>query len=766
MKPDEPMAKSSPQITLRSHTDDVMAAVGGLVKALCSPLEEIVPPSFGDMLCTAAFFHDLGKAASGFQEMVCYVGGGNRPRWRFRHEALSAAILLATGLESVFEPQLLGAVLAHHKTLDDENITVCTGRGDSLSDFHKYGMEAWRKKLIELRPWWAWVVAYIKGAELAGIIPTIPNALPNDPHNLPDLYALNDALEKRLALHKGLCSTAIPWALARGIIMAGDHLASAGLGLPLTKLNGNKIEPAIGFQAKVQATVGSALLEAPTGSGKTEAALHWALTNRKGGERIFYVLPYQASINKMEERLISLFGTENVGMIHYRASVQEFSRHFDFDTDNYSDASDKAKRRVDETRQFYRPIKVVSPYHLLKLMFGCRFFEIGLSELVGGIVIFDEIHAYDPHVAALIEICVNRLQTLKVRFLFMTATFPTFLKDRLMGVLGNPPLITVGSEHERDVGLLSTARHKLCLHQWTLENCVDAIVADANDKTVLVVCNRVAQAQAVFELLKDKVPSIALLHSRFVSNDRTRKENELAAYPDSSDRGERQIPKARVLVATQVVEVSLNLSFDTIYTEVAPVDALLQRFGRVNRMNQHSAAVSVHVATEFNVKKVGYVYSLERIAATIKCAPDGENLLPLAETAWVQETYKGGYTDVEAKKYSAAKTAFTITTDALKPYFSGNDEDFYDMFDNYNVVPIRFKRDYLKLIDERRYFQAVGYVASLSQSAFLQMRDFAEYDASNHVYFIDRRYDSDVGLLNEHETDILHAQQDFENRCL
>ena len=536
--------------------------------------------------------------------------------------------------------------------------------------------------------------------------------------------------------------------------MGGDHLASALLGDPLTELSPANIRPPEGFQTRVQATHGSALLEAPTGSGKTEAALHWALANRIGGERIFYILPYQASINKMDERLRELFGEENVGILHHRASLQEFARHFDAETDNYEAASEQAKRRMDQTRQFYRPVKIMTPYQLLKLMLGCRYFEIGLSELLGSLIIFDEIHAYDPHVAALIEVAVERLQALKVRFLFMSATFPDFLKERLRGVLFQAPVLTVERDHERDIRLLDTARHHLYIrHDRALEDFSDEIVADAQTKKVLVVCNRVAQAQELYQTLKNRVPSIALLHSRFISRDRTRKENDLTAFPEDSDAARRQIPKADVLVSTQVVEVSLNLSFDTLYTEIAPVDALLQRFGRVNRMNQHGAPVPVHVAAQFDADRVRHIYSVERVAATLATAPSGRDLLPSIENQWVRQTYANGYTADEQKKYDEARRAFEQTISRLKPFYTGDDRDFYDLFDNYNVVPIRFKHLYQRAIREKRFFDAAGFVATLPSSTFATMREPADYDDKNHLWYVDRRYDADLGLLNEPETD-------------
>jgi CRISPR-associated endonuclease/helicase Cas3 len=771
MIPIEPMAKSSPPMTLHQHTQEVIQAVAALVAALHDPLYETVPASFADTLRVAAFFHDLGKAATGFQEIVTYRGDGRPTPWGYRHEALSTAILLASGLDGKCDPQLIGAVLSHHKTLDYDTLTACTGRGLSQTNFEVAVARVWKQKVEELEQWWPWVCEYVAAGERAALIPSLPRPLPKDVKALPDLFAANKDLEISLERVKGLNAASLPWILSRGLLMAGDHLASAGLLAPKTDLLDTELrrtEPE-GFQERVQATQGSVLLEAPTGSGKTEAALYWALANRKGGERIFYVLPYQASINKMGERLEALFGKENVGILHHRATVQEFIRHFETEAENYKEAQEAAKERMDRTRQFYRPIKIITPYQLLKLMFGCRYFEIGLAELLGGLVIFDEIHAYDPHISALLEICIARLLTLRVRFLFMTATFPDFLKERLQEVLEGVPILTLNEEHSRDKKLLHTARHTLHVLDRVLEHCAEDIIKEADaGRSVLVVCNRVQQAQELYKVLKERVPSIDLLHSRFISQDRTRKENDLAAFPDADSASQRQIPKVKVLVATQVVEVSLNLSFDTIYTEVAPVDALLQRFGRVNRMNQHGSPVPVYVASQFDAVRLKLIYTPERINNTLVSAPDGQDLFPLVENKCVRDTYLNGYTDKEQEKYNRASHAFTQIVNSLRPFYTGNDEDFYDLFDNYNVVPIRFRSRYKHAISRKRYFEAAGFVASLSQSTFNTMKEAGgvEKDSENHVFFLNRRYDDKLGLLNEPEPNTSYLKEEFNEQCL
>ena len=105
--------------------------------------------------------------------------------------------------------------------------------------------------------------------------------------------------------------------------------------------------------------------------------------------------------------------------------------------------------------------------------------------------------------------------------------------------------------------------------------------------STLVVCNHVPTAQEVYNKLKGEVSDTKLLHSRFTRRDRNEKENELG----------KNLPK--ILVATQVVEVSLDLSFKQAFTEPAPIDALVQRMGRVNRRPKpDEQPATVHIFTE------------------------------------------------------------------------------------------------------------------------------------------------------------------------
>ena len=147
----------------------------------------------------------------------------------------------------------------------------------------------------------------------------------------------------------------------------------------------------------------------------------------------------------------------------------------------------------------------------------------------------------------------------------MSATLPTFIKNLFKENLG----ILREIKMKRDE-LRKFTRHEVNVVDGNILNNLDMIRKDLyNGKRVLVVCNTVLRSQEVFEYLSDDVKNSALLHSRFMLKDR--------------EKIERSLDNLDLLVGTQAIEVSLDIDYDVLYSEPAPIDALVQRFGRVNR---------------------------------------------------------------------------------------------------------------------------------------------------------------------------------------
>jgi CRISPR-associated endonuclease/helicase Cas3 len=130
--------------------------------------------------------------------------------------------------------------------------------------------------------------------------------------------------------------------------------------------------------------------------------------------------------------------------------------------------------------------------------------------------------------------------------------------------------------------LLKTKRHRIIVYDQPIDSDLSLIENNfKSGKKILIVCNTIKKAQEMYDLLKNLNPS--LIHSRFILKDRRQKE--------SRDRGIMAVNNpdhpAIIWIATQVVEASLDLDFDVLFTECSPIDSLLQRFGRCYRKRQY-----------------------------------------------------------------------------------------------------------------------------------------------------------------------------------
>lgn len=748
----EVLAKSEPTIPLKQHIDECLNVYESLRKAFGRlPVNDL--NRFWELVRLGIVFHDLGKSHTGFQRML---EGNPRYWYHQRHELFSTPFIDRLDLPEEDKLIVKLIVAGHHKDFSFlfDHIQNGYKTGEDIFSLTEDGKLDWEEETRKIDD--RFIQSFLKEYQVS--LKPSPLALPMQ---LVKDYARNPANTSSINFRELL--------LAAGALKHCDHSASSGI----FKVNvleekhfkflyEKKWAPYY-HQQKASETNGNVVLTAPTGSGKTEASLMWLHKQMKvdGQGRTFYILPFTASINAMFERLDEKMQGNNeiVGVVHGKLSEYIESR---FGEESYSWQNEKLKHELkDSFRALVPPLKVATPFQLLKSIFGLKGFEKGIFEMSGGYFIFDEIHAYDPEVTAQIKVLIEfATQFLNVKICLMTATLPSFLKKEFTESIGEYSEISADAELYQ-----SFVRHRIKIADGLLSEHIDEIQQriDFGDK-VLVVSNTVKQAQDIYNRLDTSKK--VLLHSAFNGKDRNKKEAELM----SDD--------VKLLVGTQAIEVSLDIDYDVIFTEPAPLDSLLQRFGRVNRHRvngKYRPPCDCIVFAERNdVDK--YIYKNEEVIArtlhalrTIQSKNSGvvaENELQF----YIDQVYPN-WSEKEKEDFDRVYTHLsTDVRENLSPfiYYPHREEEFEKQFDGIKVLPAILKEQYQTLFETNQFIKAESLKVSISRKRFAMLsakesiqKDFLAYtsihkdEIKGHSYYIvKRKYDEELGLQIDIQSDV------------
>ncbi|CUU09336.1 CRISPR-associated endonuclease/helicase Cas3 [Candidatus Thermokryptus mobilis] len=730
------LAKTSPEKTLYDHIVDVLGVLSQLIKIYPRVPDRVGFPEFWDYVFYALYLHDFGKAAEGFQRSL-----SEGKKWGYRHEILSAGFVSLLDYDDEIKKIIALGIVSHHWELDN-----LKERYSTLVD-GKPGVENYQNALIELEDNFGELVQLMK------MIPDlskrfIGKELGN--FNLPSsVDELIDVFKFAIKWYLRLCDDGLDdrmrnaLILMRGFVLNCDHIASAGdIKIPLLE---RKISEIIKFnffrdvQIEAGRKEGSLILIAPTGYGKTEASLFWVERNQNENftRRVFYILPYTASINDMFKRFVNYFGEGLVGMRHHRAGYFIYQS---FRDRGYSpeEAKKFSLAFIDLNKKIYSQFKIMTHLQLIKEAFGVSGFEMRLAEIVDGLVIVDEVHSYDARTIALLS---ETLKILKKDFgvdvLIMSATFPKFLREIFEPIASS---IVMASEEN----LRSVSRHTINLIDDFILNGLDRIKREiSSGKRVLVVCNTVKRAQEIYGQLKgDAIGGAKLIHSRFALIDR--------------EKIERDLRKAQLLVGTQAIEVSLDIDFDVLFTDIAPIDRLIQRAGRVNRRGRLSSAdVFVFCQYQDEDKKI---YDKELIERTKKELEGIRKISEFDVIDLVERVYCDGFSEKQRKIFNDTVESFKRLRGSVLPMLNNkvNEDDFYRLVKSVEVVPYVYEEEYVKLIEEKRYFEAIRYFLPLAFVQFFKLRKNGQIYEHSKTLFCRAMYDEELGLLtDEFETNIL-----------
>lgn len=341
------------------------------------------------------------------------------------------------------------------------------------------------------------------------------------------------------------------------------------------RLGGHALRP---FQAAVRDADGPlVLVEAGCGTGKTVAAYAWAARNH-AGKQVWFTYPttgtttegYRDYVASAEVRARLEHGRRNVDLALLDTGHDDAGS----DLDGELEAVFRVRDRLDCLRVWESEVVTATVDTVLGLVQNQRKGCYAWAALLDAAIVFDEIHAYDDRLFGALLRFLEALPGIPA--LLMTASLPAERRARLQEMalrVHGGPLATLRGPKE----LEELPRYRavplagLCADRVAALDLVHDAIA-RGDK-VLWVSNTVARAMAVYDALADLEPTA--YHSRFRYVDRVRRHDEvIAAFREAS---------AALVCATQVAEMSLDLSADLLVTDLAPVSALVQRLGRLNR---------------------------------------------------------------------------------------------------------------------------------------------------------------------------------------
>lgn len=369
------------------------------------------------------------------------------------------------------------------------------------------------------------------------------------------------------------------YAYVLGILNLADWLASARFSQTLPKIHFDYsldksiffeilgFDSLIQFQKKLSETNGSCLVEIPTGEGKTEGSLLWSIYNlRNDYSKIIYTLPTQTTSNKLYERVEKIFGNSYCGLVH---SSAKFYLEEVYEKDN-GKIDEKFHSNFLLQKTFNKPVTVGTIDSLLKYFVNIGRFSITTVNVLNSTIIIDEVHAYDLKLMGFMKKFFELCEAWNVQVCLMSASIPTRIKE-LLGVQ-HYPLIT-------QQALFDKKANEIIKKECFLEDDYGFILETFEEKkNIIIIRNTVKNATKTYKKLLDlgiEKEEIVLYHSTFKKKDRLAKEDLIYQ--------KLKFPKPFILIATQVVEISLDIDFDVMFTDNAPIDALIQRFGRVNR---------------------------------------------------------------------------------------------------------------------------------------------------------------------------------------
>ncbi|AWR87925.1 MULTISPECIES: CRISPR-associated helicase/endonuclease Cas3 [Meiothermus] len=348
------------------------------------------------------------------------------------------------------------------------------------------------------------------------------------------------------------------------------------------------------------------LVEAPMGEGKTEAAFyaHLRLQAANGHRGMYVALPTQATGNLMFERakaFLDRWGQScrlDLQLLHGASELVEAYQEIRVRPNSPEEREEGVEAQIwfsHRKRGLLSEYAVGTVDQALLGILPTKHQFVRLWGLGNRVVVLDEVHAYDTYTSGLIESLVRWLRALDSSVVLMSATLPRAKRENLLRAFGAekitedkpyPRITRVVKDNPMPVVETFEARKQPTLRLRALPLGLEAIAEQALEQArrggcVACIVNTVQRAQELYRALAGNSDGVEvyLFHARYPLEERLNREQ--LVLDKFGKQGQR--PKRAILVATQVVEQSLDLDFDVMFTDLAPVDLVLQRAGRLHR---------------------------------------------------------------------------------------------------------------------------------------------------------------------------------------
>jgi CRISPR-associated endonuclease/helicase Cas3 len=580
---EELFAKTNPVQTIKEHTDNVLV----LLKQLRTYKIDIMSDEEWDALEVAAEFHDWGKIDTKFQNILRKKIGLSPLRdaainvSEYNHNYLSPVFIDANKLKTTFSDNVIEviykAIYFHHNR---KKQTV-----EDWWNMNNY-IETY---LYNIYQQYNWNVAYKA------------DRLQCDYQNIIKFNIEKSNYNEVLNIYikiKGILNR-IDYCASAGVDMvevptAGENIGKkAASSIEIKGYNLNQLQEYMRLHMNE-----NLIVKASTGGGKTEGSLMWI-----GNDKGFYTLPLKVSINSTFNRIKDEIKFKQVGLLHSDSLSVLIERK--------EDESPLAQHT--NAKMLSYPLTISTIDQLFKFVCKYNGGEMSLATLSYSKLIIDEIQAYSPELIAVILVGLKQIVDMGGKFAIVTATFPHILY-KLMDELNILKEVSTSKTFHSKI----TKRHRIKLLDSN-EFDYKQIIEISKTKKVLVLCNTVGHAQHTYEKLLEFDCTPRLLHGSYIKKDRAILENKILDFAPNEPNNPNG--KKGIWISTQIVEASLNIDFDVLFTEMCSIDSLIQRFGRIYRARTYSLEVpNIYILNNKSgygtvIDTEIYDYSLEAIRA-------------------------------------------------------------------------------------------------------------------------------------------------------